>query len=116
MTNLVYMYLLRGEHFKGNEIKRTKVCEDIGITEREFRKLTAHIQEQRWQFKVNFNSKGVYLVGIMEIEKLRNRAIRSIEREMKKIKEFDRILDCEGQVKITENLELVVERYGVQDE
>ena len=109
--NQVYLYLLEHDHFVDNPIKRLDVCEALNITERDFRYQTADIAQADRAFKVNFNNKGVYLVGVEELEHLRNRAIRAIKREVAKVKQIDKALNREGQVAISENLELIVERY-----
>ena len=109
--NAVYRYLLFNEHFKNKPVSRLRVCHDIGITEREFRYQTAEIQAEA-AYKINFNTSGVYLCGLEEIQQLRTRAINAIKREVVKIKEYDRILNNEGQTTITEDLEIVVKRYG----
>ena len=113
--NAVYRYLFEGGHFKGTEIKRTTVCEHLGINEREFRYQTADIQ-QHANYKINYNGNGVYLCGIEEIRTLRQRSINAIKREVAKVKEFDKILGNEGQVAIDGNLELYIKTYGGQYE
>lgn len=113
--NEVYRYLLNGQHFKGNEIKRIDVCMELGINDREFRYQTADIQAHA-NYKVNYNGNGVYLCGIEEIQTLRQRAIAGIRREVAKVKEFDKILGLEGQVSIDDNLELYIKTYGGHDE
>jgi hypothetical protein len=113
--NAVYRHLLLGQHFKGNEIKRLDVCEALNINDREFRYQTADIQAHA-SYKINYNSNGVYLCGIEELQKLRQRAINGIRREVAKVKEFDKILGLEGQVSIDDNLELYIKTYGGHDE
>ena len=109
--NAVYRYMLIHNHFKDNPVPRATICAALNITERDFRYQTADIAQADRAFKVNFNNKGVYLVGVEELEHLRNRAIRAIKREVAKVKQIDKALNREGQVAISENLELIVERY-----
>lgn len=109
--NQVYRYLLKHEHFQRNPIKRLDVCEALNISERDFRYQTAEIAQADRPFKVNFNSKGVYLAGFEELLKLRTRAINAIKREVVKVKQIDKVLNREGQVALSNELELIIERY-----
>jgi len=111
--NEVYTHLLMNLHFKGNEVRASEVAEALGMTDRDLRYQTAEIQKGNGSFKVNFNTNGIYLCGIEEIKQLRTRAINAIHREVEKIKEYDRILNLENQLKMNYDLvTLEINKYG----
>lgn len=114
--NDVYKFLLMNQNFKGNETKASDVAEALGITDRDFRYQTAEIQKASGGFKVNFNNSGVYLCGIEELKQLRQRAIRAIKREVEKVREFDRALNQENQVRMNYDLiDYEIQKYGYNE-
>jgi hypothetical protein len=111
--NQVYSYLLTNMNFKGNEVRASKVAQELGMTERDLRYQTAEIQKGNGNFKINFNNEGIYLCGIEELKQLRTRSINAIRREVEKIKEFDRILNLENQLRMNYDLiDLEIKKYG----
>lgn len=93
---IVKDYLVaKGHKGKENAVKQKEITAQIGMEAREIRRQIAENNADiRNNHLISFCNKGIYLVtDPEEIRQFRNRAIRAIKRQVKRVRKADYLLN-----------------------
>lgn len=98
---MILEYLKAHNHIgKANAVKQKLLQDDLGIDRRYIRAEIEKINnDERTNVLINFCNDGIYIVKTVdEIRNLKSRAVRAIERNVKRFKKCDMILATNRQL------------------